>query len=216
VRRSGLIKAVVVVAALGVLGVFFVRSARTVLAEPYEIPRDHLATWTLAIEPSSSGSGVVLALRPQRELAAVLFKQVFSRTGESLSSPVPAAMPLVLQSELERGLAGSFTAEKLLAVAQAAGLESATIAPKCLAHRRVSAPGIVRQVYFARFDAPAFDEFRRQVARQLRDAGGTASAFDPAALSPVVIVAASDAAFGRWLPLRAGSEDDCLAPIAVK
>jgi hypothetical protein len=97
-RQSGLLKAVVAVATLGTLGVFFVRSARTVLAEPYEVPRDHLAPWTLAIEPASSGSGILLALRPQRELTAVLFKQVFSRTGESLTCPFPAAMPLVLQS----------------------------------------------------------------------------------------------------------------------
>ena len=204
------------VAALGVLGVFFVRSARTVLAEPYEVPRDHLAPWTLAIEPASSPSGIVLALRPQPELTAVLFKQVFARTGESLTSPVPAAMPLVLQSEFDRAMASAFTPEKLLAVAQAAGLETATVVPRCVAHRRVSAPGIVRQVYFTRFDAPAFEQFRREVARQLRDAGGSTSAFDAAALSPVLIVAATDAAFSRWLPLRAGDSDDCLAPIAVK
>ena len=202
-------------AALGALGVFFVRSARTVLAEPYEVPRDHLAPWTLAIEPASSPSGIVLALRPQPELTAVLFKQVFGRTGESLTSPVPAAMPLVLQSEFDRAMASAFTPEKLLAAAQAAGVETATVVPRCLAHRRVSAPGIVRQVYFTRFDAPAFDTFRREVARQLRDAGST-SAFDAAALSPVLIVAATDAAFSRWLPLRAGGSDDCLAPIAVK
>ena len=205
-----------VVAALGVLGVFFVRSARTVLAEPYEVPRDHLAPWTLAIEPPSSGSGILLALRPKGELTAVLFKQVFARTGESLTSPVPAAMPLVLQTEFDRAMAGAFTPEKLLAVAQAAGLETATIVPRCLAHRRVSAPGIVRQVYFTRFDAPAFETFRREVDRRLRGAGGSTAAFDAAALSPVVIIAASDAAFSRWLPLRAGDSDDCLAPIAVK
>jgi len=215
-RRSGLIKAVVAVAALGALGVFFVRSARTVRAEPYEVPRDHLAPWTLAIEPPSSASGIVLALRPQRELTGSLFKQVFARSGESLSSPVPPAMPLVLQSELDRGTAGALASEKLLGLARATGLESATFSPRCLAYRRVSAPGIVRQVYFLRFDAPAFEAFRRQAAQQLREAGGAASAFDAAALSPVLIIAASDSAFGRWLPLRAGEEDDCLAPIAVK
>ena len=215
-NANRLIKAVAGLAALGALGVFFVRSARTVLAEPYEVPRDHLAPWILAIEPASSASGMLLALRPPRELTAVLFKQVFSRTGESLTSPVPAAMPLVLQSEFDRAMAATLTPDKLLALAQAAGLESATLAPKCLAHRRVSAPGIVRQVYFARFDAPALEEFRQQVARQLRDAGGSASTFDPGAVSPVLIIAASDAGFSRWLPLRAGEEDDCLAPIAVK
>ncbi len=213
--QRGLLKAVVAVAALGALGVFFVRSARTVLAEPYEVPRDHLAPWTLAIEPASTPSGILLALRPQPELTAVLFKQVFARTGESLTSPVPAAMPLVLQSEFDRAMPDAFTPEKLLGVAQAAGLETAAVVPRCLAHRRVSAPGVVRQVYFTRFDAPAFEQFRREVARQLRYASST-STFDAAALSPVLIVAATDAAFSRWLPLRAGDSDDCLAPIAVK
>src|SRR5436190_4135730 len=146
-RHSVWLKAVVAVAALVALGVFFVRSARTVLAEPYELLRDHLAPWTLAIEPPSSASGILLALRPQRELTAVLFKQVFARTGESLTSPVPAAMPLVLQSEFDRAMAGAFTPEKLLAGAQAAGLETATVVPRCLAQRPVSASGIVRQVH---------------------------------------------------------------------
>ncbi len=83
-----------------------------------------------------------------------------------------------------------------------------------MAHRRISEPGITRQVYFVRFDWPAFGAFRQQVAQQMRAAGG--SGLDPAALSPVLIVAASDAQFGRWLPLRAETADDCLAPIAIK
>jgi hypothetical protein len=31
-----------------------------------------------------------------------------------------------------------------------------------------------------------------------------------------MIVAASDAAFGRWLPLNEDSVSDCLAPIVIK
>jgi hypothetical protein len=83
-----------------------------------------------------------------------------------------------------------------------------------MAQRRISGPGITRQVYFVRLDWPAFNAFRQQVAQQMRAGGG--SGFDPAALSPILIVAASDAAFSRWLPLRAEAEDDCLAPMAVK
>lgn len=215
-RRTVLIKVIVSLVALGVLGVLFVRTAQNVRAEPYEIPRDRLAHWTLALEPDSSPSGMLLALRPQPELMPALFSQVFSRSGESLSGPSPAAMPLVLQSELDRPMAATLTPESLLAVARAAGLESATFEPRCMAHRRVSEPGMTRQVFFLRFDSPVFDEFRRRASRHLRDAGGPASAFDPAALSPVLIVAASDAAFSRWLPLKAGAEDDCLAPIALR
>lgn len=214
-RRSGLIKAAVGLVALGVVGVLFVRSARSVRAEPFKVSRDRLARWTLAIEPASSQSGVLLGLRPQRELAAALFNDVFSRTGESLNGPVPAAMPLILQSELDARAAGTLSPEALLVLARAAGFESATFEPRCMAHRRVSAPGITRQVYFVLFDVPAFGEFRRQVSQRLRD-GGHASAFEPAAQSPVLIVAASDAAFSRWLPVRADADKDCFAPISVQ
>ena len=85
-----------------------------------------------------------------------------------------------------------------------------------MAERRVSQPGSTRQVYFVLFELPPFDEFRRQVFQRLRDAGGRTSTFDPAALSPVLIVAATDAAFSRWLPLRARTDEDCFAPIALR
>ena len=214
-RRRGLIKAAVGLVALGVVGVLFVRSARSVRAEPFKVSRDHVTRWTLAIEPPSSPSGVLLGLQPQRELAAALFNQVFSRTGESLNGPIPPAIPLILQSEFDARPAGTLGPEALLALARAAGFESATVEPRCMADRRVSAPGITRQVYFVLFDLPAFDGFRRQVSQRLRDAGHT-PAFEPAAQSPVLIVAASDAAFSRWLPLRADADKDCFAPILLE
>jgi hypothetical protein len=209
-----LIKAGIMVVLLGVVGWLFVRSARSVRSEPYEIARGRLTGWTLAIDPSPNSSGVMLGLQPDKETAAMLFSQVFSRSGESLSSPVPAAIPIVLQSEFDRARAGTLGPEALLVSARAAGLESPTFEPRCMAHRRISEPGITRQVYFVRFEWPAFNTFRQQVAQQMRASGG--GGLDPAALSPVLIVGASDAAFRHWLPLRAEAEDDCLAPMAVK
>lgn len=212
--KRALIKITVVVLVLGGLGVLFVRSARSVRSEPYAIGRHRLAGWTLAVDASPNASGVLLGLQPDKETAAVLFGQVFARSGESLSGPVPAAIPLVLQSEFDRASAGTLTPDALLVSARAAGLDSSAFEPRCMAQRRISEPGITRQVYFVRFDWPAFNAFRQRVARRMRDAGG--SGFDPAALSPVLIVAASDVAFSRWLPLRAEADDDCLAPIAVQ
>jgi hypothetical protein len=214
-RRSALIKVAVGLVALGVVGVLFVRSARSVRAEPFKVSRDHLSGWTLEIDPESSESGVLLALRPPRALAASLFNEVFARTGESLSGPVPPAMPLVLQREVDPRTAGILRPEALLELARSAGLESAPLEPRCMAHRRVSAPGITRQLYFVLFELPAFDTFRRQVAQRLRD-GGSTSTFDPAAQSPVLIVAATDAAFSSWLPVRADAEKECFAPISVE
>lgn len=214
-RRSGLIKAAVGLAALGVLGVLFVRSARSVRAEPFTVSRGDLGQWTLAVAPPSSPSGVLLGLRPQRALVAELFSDLFARTGESLNGPIPPEIPLILQSELDARAAATLGPEALLALARAAGFESAAIEPRCMAERRVSAPGITRQMYFVLFNLPVYDQFRRQVSQRLRDAGGGTS-FDPAAQSPVLIVAATDAAFSRWLPVRAEADKDCFAPIAVQ
>jgi hypothetical protein len=211
-RRRGLIKAAVAVAALGVVGVLFVRSARSVRSEPFKVSRGLLAGWTLAIDPAPGESGVVLGLQPQRALAASLFSEVFARTGESLSGPVPPAMPLVLQREFNAAAAAILGPEALLTLARGAGLESAALEPRCMAHRRVSAPGITRQVYFLLFEWPAYDAFRRQVAERLR-AGGHALPFDPAAQSPILIVAATDAAFSSWLPVRGDADKDCFAPL---
>ena len=212
--NRALLKVIVAVVVLGGLGVLFVRSAQNVRSEPYEIARSRLAGWTLAIDSAPNLSGVVLSLRPDNETAAMLFSQVFSRSGETLSGPVPAAIPIVLQREFDRARAGTLMPDALLTSARAAGLGSSALEPRCMAHRRISEPGITRQVYFVRFEWPAFTRFRQQIAEDMRAAGG--SGVDPAALSPVLIVAASDAAFGRWLPLRAEEEDDCLAPMAVK
>ena len=127
---------------------------------------------------------------------------------------MPAQIPLVLQSEFNPADAGTLAPEALLASARDSGLASAPFEPRCMAHRRISEPGILRQVYFVRFEWAALTTFRQRIAGQMRAAGGRG--LDPAALPPLLIVAASDAAFGRWLPLRPEGDDDCLAPIAVK
>jgi hypothetical protein len=145
-RRNTLVKIAVGLVALAGLGVLFVRSAQSVRSEPFEVRRDRLQQWTLASEPASSASGILIALRPPRELASALFTEVFSRIGESMSGPLPAQMPLVLQSEIDARAAATLTPEALLALASESGLESAARQPKCMGHRRISAPGITRQM----------------------------------------------------------------------
>ena len=211
-----MIKAAVAVVALAALGILFVRSAQNTRAEPYSVARERLSNWRLVAEPASSPSGMLLELRPPPELLGPLFSQVFARSGQSLSGPVPAAMPLVLQSEFTGSMAAAFTPDALLALARAAGVEQATVAIHCLANRRVSEPGSTRDVYFLRLDVPGFDAFRQQVGQKLREAGGGASGYEPAALSPILIVAATDANFSRWFPLKAGPDEDCLAPVTAQ
>lgn len=205
------IKVAVALVVLAGISVLFVRSVQDTRAEPYTVSGDLLRNWSVVIEPPSSPSGVLIALRPSSPLVSGLFRQVFSRAGESLSTPAAPGMPLVLQAEFDRAFAGRVTPDALAEAARKAGLESESLRPRCLAYRRISDPGMTRQIYFALFDAPAFERFRREV-------GGLAAGtgFDAAAQSPVLFVAASDAAFSRWLPLRADPEADCVAPIAVE
>ncbi|HEY2150265.1 MAG TPA: hypothetical protein VGH34_05625 [Vicinamibacterales bacterium] len=207
----GLIKLAVGLVALGGLGVLFVRSAQSTRAEPYSIPGGRLTHWTLAADETPSSSRTLVSLRPPPELMPSLFNQVFARSGETMSSPMPAALPLVLQSDIDPP--GAIDSDTILSLARDAGFEAATIRPRCMAHRRVSEPGSTRQVYFLRLEVPGFEEFRRQLAQKLTAVG--AKPLIPAALTPVMIVGATDASFSRWLPLTPDADDDCIAPVAV-
>lgn len=214
-RRTTWIKLAIGLVAVGVLGYLFVRSARSVQSTPYTTSSAGMTGWTLAVESPATPSGAVLVLRPPQGFANELFGQIFSRMSESLRGPNPASMPLLLRDELDRALDGSLTSEQVLTLAQSAGLESATLVPRCLASRRISEPGVTRQLYFVLFDFPAFHQFRQQLLQQARTAGAAVT-FDPDALSPVVIAAATDAAFDGWLPIRSDGSADCLAPITVQ
>ena len=125
-----------------------------------------------------------------------------------MSTPATSSIPIVLHGEFDRGLAGRMTPVELLAAARAAGLESASHQPRCMAHRRISEPGTTRQAYFAIVESPSIVSFRA-AARADRGA-----ALDAAALTPVMFVGASEPAFHRWLPIRAG-ETECVAPIQI-
>ncbi len=189
----------------------FLRTAHDVRTEPYVVSGQHLQSWTLSIEAATRGSSPLLVLRPPQDLASGLFGQVFQRMMESMKGSVGTGLPLVLRDEYELALAGRYTPQALLDAARAAGLERGPFTPVCVATRRVSQPGLTRQLYFVLFDAPAITAFRRQLAEGLEGAPG---AYDPDAQSPVVLIGASDADFDSWLPVRA-TESDCVAPIVV-
>lgn len=214
--RSAFIRVIVGLTAVGVLAVLLVRSAQDARETPFIVAREDLAPWSLVVGPDNEALGSWLALRPPERLAPPLGRQIFTRGGESVRYPNPASLPLLLSAEFDRALAGILTPDIVINLARATGIESATFEPVCMGHRRISEPGATRGIYFVLFDAPAFDQFRQQVAEALRRAGGSASQFDPGALSPVLIVAGIDENFSRWLPLRARPDDDCLAPIEVR
>jgi hypothetical protein len=145
-----------------------------------------------------------------------LFEQLFKRTMESMGEPTAPGIPVVLQGELTRALVDhpSLTPEALLAAAQQAGLDAPSPKPRCIAIRRAPDGRERQQLFFAIFDLPAFGQFRRQLAAQWN--GGIApEAFDPALLSPALIVATVESTTEAWLPLISDPKVDCLAPIAI-
>ena len=122
----------------------------------------------------------------------------------SRSRSVPTALSM-------RSVNGAVAPDALVQLARESGLESLQPTPQCMASRRVSEPGVTREVYFLRFGDAAFTAFRQALAARLGTGG-----FEPAALSPVVIIAATDANFGSWLPLQGEPTQDCLAPLELQ
>ena len=203
--------ALVIVTGLAFLFMYTVRGSR---AQPYTIDGQLLRNWTVAFKPPARPGDAVLVLRPPPELARGLFSQVFARAMESLYAPT-AEVPLLLQAELGAAGTDRLTPEALAAAARSAGMDGLT--PVCLGYRRVGgvgAPRVPRQLYFVLFDATVFDRFRNQLAALLGSENATP--FDPGALSPVLLIGASDTAFEQWMPLRADPRKDCLAPITVR
>jgi len=190
------------------LGYLFSYSLTSSLSAPYTVEQRRLGPWTLVIEPAVGPHAPLLSIRTGNELVANLFRQLFQRAMESMNTPLAASIPIVLHAEFTHGLADHMTPDALLAAARDAGLESQAHVPHCLAHRRISEPGQTRQTYFVVVDSPSIVAFRTTLARE----GG--KPFDSAALTPVMFVGASDAAFDRWLPLRATTAD-CVSPIQV-
>ncbi len=188
------------------LGYLFAYSLETSVSEPYTVNRSELGPWTLVLEPAAGPTSPLLSVRTGSEVVAGLFRQLFQRAMESMNTPLDTSIPIVLHGEFARGLAAHMTPDQLLAAAREAGLDTGSHEPRCLAHRRVSGPGLTRQTYFAIVDSPSIVTFREGLART---AQGT---LDAAALTPIMIVGASDAGFHRWLPIRA-TDADCVSPI---
>ena len=188
---------------LGLFGFLFIGSIADTRAEAYTVDRAHLQSWRLVLEPASGPNDPLLVLQPTTELAGGLFKQIFSRSMESLNSPAAPSIPIILRSEFDKGIGDQFTPQSLLAAAKAAGLESAAPSPRCLVHRRISEPGGVRQAFLVFFDAPAIAEFRRRVG------------VEPDALSPIMFVAGAGGELNGWLPQRIDPAADCLAAVEI-
>jgi hypothetical protein len=198
-------KAVAAFAALAAVGYLFVRSVRDVRAEPYEIASAHLSGWTLSADTAQDAEDAALTLRPPAELTMNLFRQLFRRQMESLSTPSAPGIALALRRELAPGV----TAAQLLAFGREAGLDRARLTPRCVGYRRLSATGVTRQLYFVWFSLKEYDAFRGLLAPH------ATATYRPENLSPVMLTAA-EPGFNGWQPVVVDEARDCVSPITVR
>jgi hypothetical protein len=176
--------ALLVVAGLVWLIVATIRSAR-----PYTVDAAALSHWTLvAGEP---GGAVLVALEPSAALANGLFEQLAQRTRQTIFAVPSPVIPLVLQGEYEDSLQGVFSVGDIMNLARDAGVESASFEPVCLGERTETRAGKDVHLFFVRFEADAFYDFRQQLSPLFPEHGGN-SYFDPAALHPTLTFAATD------------------------
>ncbi len=203
-RVHPLIKAAIAIVVVAGAALLFVRSVNDTRAEPYVVSARHLQHWTLGIDRAADAGGAIVSLRPQPELTMNLFRQLFSRQMESLGTPSQPGIALALRREIRSELA----ADSILAMAREAGLEGVTPAPRCVGYRRVSDPGITRQLYFMWFDVPGFDRFRQALASRV------GPGFSPGGLSPVLMMAA-EPGFTGWMPVVVDQNSDCIAPVQI-
>lgn len=204
---SVLLKLGIAVVAFVGIGWLFVRSLDDARAVPYEVRPAHLQGWTLQSVPDASGEQARLLLSPPPELPLRLFRQVFSRAGESLSTPARAGVALVLADELQGALV---TDADLRDLAEGAGLAGTAVSLECMGYRRESQPGRVRQVFFLVVNVPGFDTFRQRLSARLADGEARLRP-----LSPVMLLAGAPDVTG-WMPIVVTPETDCVAPFALE
>ena len=206
--RRGLVRVAVGLIVVAGLAVAFIKTVRSSRSAPYAVEASSLGPWRLTIDLESAPNDPVLLLEPPPGMPRDLFDQVFKRSMESMQAPVMPAIPIVLAGELQR--AGTpLSPDAVLALARQAGLESSPPSPRCMAHRRAPEPNARQQLYFAIFDFPAFDDFRRTLAARL------GSTFDPGFVSPALAIGVVESPLHRWMPLHADAATDCIAPITV-
>ena len=213
-RRSGLGKILLGMAVLAVLAVLFLRTLRETTSAPYALRAEQLTGWELTLDPPLGADGPLLALAAPRELTLDLFNQIFARTMESMHTPAAYAVTLVLRSEFSGSLAGLVEPRELLALAREAGLDRATLQPRCLAEQPGRSAAERGRTFFALFELPELRTFRERVGGLAAERGGGA-AFDPAAVAPALYLAATGGGFRGW-PLAGGEpERHCVAPLEV-
>ncbi|HUR33122.1 MAG TPA: hypothetical protein VM032_04955 [Vicinamibacterales bacterium] len=197
-------------AGLGAIAALAWMLSRVPARSSYTIDERSLTGWTLA---SSDGTDPwVVGLDPPESLSSSLFEEAMRRAGRPLIAPLHRAMPLVLRSEFDEGLQGVFGADSVLSLAREAGIETTRFSPVCLARRTAAGPSGPEDLYFVPFESTVFTQVRTDLIPAHPEQAGV-GVYDPATLTPILIVGATDTGFDRWWPLAFVRDTDCIAPL---
>ncbi len=194
------------------LAVLFLKTVRDAGSAPYTIRRAHLQGWAVTLAQRDDPLGALLALRPPPELAMSVSQQIFRRHTDTLVAPAVRSVPLLLWSEFERAFGERVSADELVEVAEGDAIARSTFEPVCLGVRSRSSG----RTYFVIFDVEEFSQFRHRLGALLEARGGEPDEFDPAALSPLLMIASSDRNYEVWLPRSADPGVDCASPVEVE
>lgn len=173
---------------------------------PYQVDSADLSGWSVVL--GGPDDTVTVGLQPPSTLTDRLFAQVADRAGTPLEPAPQPIVPLILRHEFDESLMGVLSAEEVLAIARESGIESAAFEPVCMAeHVDTSDEGDAR-LFFVLFHSAAFDKARADIVLMHPEHGGGVE-FDPAALTPKLAIASTDAEFGRWWTELPQNEIDC-------
>jgi hypothetical protein len=206
------VRALVTLAIVTGLAVLFVKTVRDAGSAPYTIRSAHLQGWTVTLAEPGDPLGAFLTLRPPPELAMSVSQQIFRRHTDTLMAPAVRSIPLLLRSEFERAFATRVSADDLVELAEDAAIARSRFEPVCLAARSRPAG----RIFFVIFDADAFTRYRHRLGVLLEARGGQPDEFDPAALSPLLMIASSDRNYEAWLPRSTEPGVDCVSPVVVE
>lgn len=179
---------------------------------PYTVPRSALSGWTIVA--SRGDEPWVLAAQPPAAVSASLFKQISDKTRLRLAAAPDAALPLVMRTEYDDALQGVYGVDFLIRSARDAGIETAVFEPVCVAHRADAGNEQKGELFFVAFSSTAFRELREDLVPPQPEHGGI-GVYDPAALIPILPVAASAGMPGLWWPNAFDRRADCQAPLVA-
>ncbi len=194
----------------GIIGALLWALAGDDQSRPLTIERLTLSGWRIVA--GAPADPWVVAAQPPDALIDRLRERIARTTARPLVPLARVVLPLILRQEFEDSLQGIYGIDRLMRLAEDAGIQTARFDPVCVAQRIDAGRGAL---VFVALDAPEYWRYRADVEPFQPEQGGS-GLFDPGALTPVLPVAATAADTAAWWPLKTDPLTDCLAPLLVE